>query len=63
MLDFLGHGEAAKAVDDAVRRSMQEGQSTPDLGGTLTTSQVGDLLAKSVAKSVAKAVSTPIGDS
>lgn len=58
MLDFLGHGEAAKAVDDAVRRSMQEGQSTPDLGGTLTTSQVGDLLAESVAQSVAKAVST-----
>jgi len=52
MLDFLGHGEAAQAVDAAVRRSMQEGRSTPDLGGTLTTSQVGDLLAKSVAKAV-----------
>ena len=46
MLDYLGHAEAAKTIEDAVARSMREGRSTPDLGGTLTTSQVGDLLAR-----------------
>ncbi len=53
MLDYLGHAEAAKTIEDAVARSMREGQSTPDLGGTLTTSQVGDLLAKAAGRAVA----------
>jgi len=48
MLDYLGHKEAAKAIDGAVARSMREGQTTPDLGGSLTTSQVGDLLARAM---------------
>jgi 3-isopropylmalate dehydrogenase len=48
MLDYLGHQEAAQAVEAAVARSMREGQTTPDLGGSLTTSQVGDLLARAV---------------
>ena len=48
MLDYLGHKEAAKAIDDAIARSMREGQTTPDLGGSLTTSQVGDLLARAM---------------
>jgi 3-isopropylmalate dehydrogenase len=52
MLDYLGHGEAAKTIDEAVARSMREGQSTPDLGGSLTTSQVGDLLARAVGQAV-----------
>jgi len=53
MLDFLGHGEAAKAVEEAVARSLRKGQTTPDLGGTHTTSQVGDLLARAVGGAVA----------
>jgi 3-isopropylmalate dehydrogenase len=48
MLDYLGHGAAAKAIEDAIARSMREGRTTPDLGGSLTTSQVGDLLARAV---------------
>jgi isocitrate/isopropylmalate dehydrogenase len=52
MLDYLGHGEAAKTIEDAVARSMREGQSTPDLGGSLTTSQVGDLLARAIGQGV-----------
>ena len=48
MLDYLGHQEAARAVEAAVARSMREGQTTPDLGGSLTTPQVGDLLARAV---------------
>jgi len=53
MLDYLGHTEAAQTIEDAVARSMREGQSTPDLGGTLTTSQVGDLLARAAGRTVA----------
>ncbi len=48
MLDHLGHAQAAKVIDDAVSRSFREGQTTPDLGGSLTTSQVGDLIARAV---------------
>jgi 3-isopropylmalate dehydrogenase len=46
MLDYLGHGEACSAIEEAVARSLRERQSTPDVGGSLTTSQVGDLLAR-----------------
>ncbi|HEY4573544.1 MAG TPA: 3-isopropylmalate dehydrogenase [Thermoanaerobaculia bacterium] len=52
MLDYLGHQEAARAIEAAVARSMREGQTTPDLGGSLTTSQVGNLLARAVEKPV-----------
>jgi 3-isopropylmalate dehydrogenase len=50
MLDYLGHAEAAKAIDEAVSRSFREGQTTPDLGGSLTTSQVGDLIARAASR-------------
>jgi 3-isopropylmalate dehydrogenase len=48
MLDYLGHKPAAQAIEAAVAHSMREGRTTPDLGGSMTTSQVGDLLAKAV---------------
>ncbi|HEX6900967.1 MAG TPA: 3-isopropylmalate dehydrogenase [Thermoanaerobaculia bacterium] len=51
MLDYLGHAEAAKTIDEAVARSFREGQTTPDLGGSLTTSQVGDLIARAASTS------------
>ncbi|HVT17282.1 MAG TPA: isocitrate/isopropylmalate dehydrogenase family protein [Thermoanaerobaculia bacterium] len=53
MLETLGHGEAAKAVENAVAQALREGQVTPDLGGSLTTSEVGDLLARSLGRAVA----------
>jgi 3-isopropylmalate dehydrogenase len=53
MLDYLGHSEAAKVIDEAVSRSFREGQTTPDLGGSLTTSQVGDLIARAASRAVA----------
>ena len=34
-------------------RAFREGQTTPDLGGSLTTSQVGDLIARAVSREVA----------
>jgi 3-isopropylmalate dehydrogenase len=45
MLDHLGHVPASAAVEEAVRRSLAEGRSTRDLGGDLSTAQVGDHLA------------------
>jgi 3-isopropylmalate dehydrogenase len=50
MLDTLGHAEAARTIEEAVADSLRQGRTTPDLGGSLTTSQVGDLLAAAVAR-------------
>ncbi|HKI06101.1 MAG TPA: 3-isopropylmalate dehydrogenase [Thermoanaerobaculia bacterium] len=54
MLDYLGHAEAAKVIDEAVSRSFRERQTTPDLGGSLTTSQVGDLIARAASAVAAR---------
>jgi 3-isopropylmalate dehydrogenase len=48
MLEDLGHAEAGAALEQAVRAALREGKATRDLGGTLTTAEVGDLLARSV---------------
>lgn len=53
MLEYLGHDEAAREVEAAVVASLRDGDTTKDLGGTLTTSQVGDILARRVAAAVA----------
>jgi 3-isopropylmalate dehydrogenase len=52
MLDYLGHAGAAQAVEEAVTRSLRDGQTTPDLEGSMTTSQVGDLIARAVSQGV-----------
>jgi len=44
LLDHFGHSDAALRVDAAVSASIREGQTTPDLGGSLSTEQVGDWL-------------------
>jgi len=48
LLEYLGHREAGNAIEKSVRIAIQEGQTTSDLGGTLSTSQVGDFLLKSL---------------
>jgi isocitrate/isopropylmalate dehydrogenase len=48
MLDHLGHPAAAAAVEAAVAASLRHGPTTPDLGGSASTSQVGDALAAAV---------------
>ncbi len=48
MLEDLGHREAAQAVEEAVVRCIRKGETTADLGGALTTAEVGDRLAGSV---------------
>ncbi|MEX2533160.1 MAG: tartrate dehydrogenase [Nitriliruptoraceae bacterium] len=41
MLDFLGHPDAANAIIAAVDTVLENGMSTPDLGGKATTAEVG----------------------
>ncbi len=52
MLENLGHAEAASEVERVVATSLREGRTTPDLGGALTTSEVGDLVARAVGGAV-----------
>lgn len=43
MLEALGHGEAAKAIESAVAKVLRSGRyRTPDIGGTTSTSKMGD---------------------
>lgn len=42
MLDHLGHRESGQRIRGAVERALADGCHTPDLGGTLTTEQVGE---------------------
>ncbi|HVW37032.1 MAG TPA: tartrate dehydrogenase [Pirellulales bacterium] len=48
MLDWLEERSAADAIRKAVEQVLAAGQTTPDLGGKLSTVQVGDALAKAV---------------
>jgi 3-isopropylmalate dehydrogenase len=45
MLETLGAGEAARAVESAVHAAIQEGVGTTDIGGKLGTRAVGDWIA------------------
>ena len=51
MLEHLGHDDAAAAVEEAVVTLLRRGETTPDLGGSLTTAEIGDRLARAVASS------------
>ncbi len=48
MLEDLGHQEASAAVEGAVVKAIHQGETTADLGGNRSTSEVGDYLAKAV---------------
>ncbi|HET7221258.1 MAG TPA: isocitrate/isopropylmalate family dehydrogenase [Vicinamibacterales bacterium] len=48
MLETLGLGGEAAAIDRAILRAVQERQVTADVGGTLGTSQAGDAIAAGV---------------
>jgi 3-isopropylmalate dehydrogenase len=48
LLEELGHTAAAAAVETAVERAVRDDRTTRDLGGSLTTSQVGDEVAREV---------------
>jgi len=42
--DSLGNREAATAIDEADRHVISQGQTTPDIGGSFSTTQVGDAI-------------------
>ena len=47
MLDFLGQPEAAKAINEACKDVVADPKNhTRDLGGTASTSQVGDAVVR-----------------
>ena len=49
MCEFLGWAAEAKSIEGAVRAAIGEGKTTPDLGGSFTTKQVGEWIAGRVA--------------
>jgi 3-isopropylmalate dehydrogenase len=49
MCDFLDWGAEAQGIEAAVRAALRESRTTPDLGGALSTGEVGDWLADKVA--------------
>lgn len=48
MLEHLGHADAAEAVENAVASALRERRCTQDVGGELSTSEMGDWLAERV---------------
>jgi 3-isopropylmalate dehydrogenase len=51
MLDTLGHGEAAAWIEEAVQEVLRDGEhKTPDIGGTTSTSQMGDAIVERLMK-------------
>jgi len=48
MMDTLGFGSIANKMEKAVIKAMEDKETTGDMGGKLSTSQAGDILAKFV---------------
>jgi tartrate dehydrogenase/decarboxylase/D-malate dehydrogenase len=46
MFEQLGHPEAARDLEGAVKHTLAAGVRTPDIGGTATTSQVAKAIAR-----------------
>src|SRR6266550_596029 len=46
MLDYLGHAEAAKSIDNAVVAAVDAGETTKDVGGNLGTKAAGEAILK-----------------
>ena len=51
LLDHFGHTDAGESVERAVAAAIAEGRTTPDLGGSLTTTEVGGWIARHLAAS------------
>ena len=48
MFEFLGHDDAGRAIEDAVRGVIRDGEVTRDLGGKLSTEDVGAAVAQRI---------------
>lgn len=46
----LNMPEEAKAIDEAVKRTIESGVNTKDIGGSNSTTEVGDAIAKQLAE-------------
>jgi isocitrate/isopropylmalate dehydrogenase len=46
MVRHLGHSDMADAIEGAVKSAIRAGDCTRDLGGSLSTHEVGDAVAK-----------------
>jgi 3-isopropylmalate dehydrogenase len=52
MLEYLGHAEASRAVEQAVGECVRAGETTHDLGGGLSTKEAGAAIRKRLKKSM-----------
>ncbi len=52
MFEFLDHKDAGAAIEEAVRGTIVDDQVTRDLGGNLTTSEVGEAVAERISATV-----------
>lgn len=50
MLDYLGYKAAGAAVEEAVRQSVLHGETTRDLGGSLSTAEAGSAIRSRIQK-------------
>jgi 3-isopropylmalate dehydrogenase len=50
MLEYLGHGEAGRALEKAVSSAILAGETTRDLGGTLSTVEAGAAIRRRIEK-------------
>ena len=50
MLETLGAGDEAKAIEAAVEAAIAQNHTTSDIGGTLGTREAGDVISKSIRK-------------
>jgi isocitrate/isopropylmalate dehydrogenase len=48
MFEQLGHAEAARELESAVKKALAAGARTPDLGGSGTTTQVAKVIAENL---------------
>ena len=46
MLEYLGHKQASEAIEKAVRAAISNNETTPDVGGHLSTEQVGEAICR-----------------
>jgi isocitrate/isopropylmalate dehydrogenase len=46
MLEYLGNKSASQSIDKAVRDSISNNETTRDLGGNLSTEQVGTAICR-----------------
>lgn len=52
LLEHSGQPEAARAIEAAVAEAVRSGNTTPDLGGNLSTPQVGDFICRELRRRV-----------